>query len=147
MKILIPVDGSASSVDAVRFLVEHASWYHEEPRADLVYVQAPLPTRLPHMALTVEQLERYYREEADAVLAKPRKMLEDAGIEHEGHALVGSAAEAIVEQSRKSGSDLILIASRGLGARGSPLLGSTAVKVLYLSAAVPVMVVNSGLSF
>ena len=81
------------------------------------------------------------------MFAKPRKMLADAAIEHGTHALVGSAAEAIVEQGRKCGSDMILIASRGLGARGSPLLGSTAVKVLYLSTAAPVMVVNSGLSF
>jgi nucleotide-binding universal stress UspA family protein len=147
VKVLIPVDGSASALDAVRFLVEHPGWYRDPVRVDLVFVQPPLPARLPHTAPTLEQLERYYREEADAVFAKPRQMLVTAGIEQGAHGLVGSAAEAIVGQARQSGSDLILIASRGLGARGSPLLGSTAVKVLYLSTSVPVMVVNSGLSF
>lgn len=145
MKILVPVDGSAHSVEALKYLVEHRSWYREAPRVDLVCVQAPLPTRLPHMALSASELERYYHDEGEAVLALPRKVLDDAGIAHSDHVVVGSPAEAIVEQSRKSGSDLILIATRGLGA--SPLLGSTAVKVLYLSATVPVLVVTSRLQF
>jgi nucleotide-binding universal stress UspA family protein len=114
---------------------------------DLVCVQPPPPTRLPHMALSADQLERYYREEGEAALALPRKILDDAGIAHSEHVLIGSPAESIVEQSRKSGSDLILMATRGLGSRGSPILGSTAVKVLHLSAAVPVLTVNTGLSY
>ena len=147
MKILVPVDGSAHSVEALKYLVEHRSWYREAPRVDLVCVQPPLPARLPRMALSADQLERYFREEGEAALALPRKILDDAGIAHSGHILVGSPAESIVEQSRKSGSDLILMATRGLGSRGSPVLGSTAVKVLHLSAGVPVLTVNTGLSF
>lgn len=147
MKILVPVDGSAHAVEALKYLVGHVRWYRETPKVDLVCVQPPLPTRLPHMALSADQLERYYQEEGEAALALSRKILDDAGIAHSEHVLVGSPAESIVEQSRKSGSDLILMATRGLGGNGSPLLGSTAVKVLYLSTAVPVLMVNSGLSF
>jgi nucleotide-binding universal stress UspA family protein len=147
MKILVPVDGSAHAVEALKYLVGHARWYRETPKVDLVCVQPPLPTRLPHMALSAGELERYYREEGEAALALPRKILDDAGIAHFEHVLVGSPAESIVEQSRKSGSDLILMATRGLGSRGSPVLGSTAVKVLHLSAGVPVLTVNTGLSF
>ena len=147
MKILVPVDGSAHAVEALKYLVGHVRWYRETPKVDLVCVQPPLPTRLPHMALSADQLERYYHEEGEAVLALPRKILDDAGIAHSEHVLVGSPAESIVEQSRKSGSDLILMATRGLGSRGSPILGSTAVKVLHLSAGVPVLTVNSGLTF
>lgn len=147
MKILIPVDGSAHAVEALKYLVGHARWYRETPKVDLVCVQPPLPTRLPHMALSADQLERYYQEEGEAALALPRKILDDAGIAHSEHVLVGSPAESIVEQSRQSGSDLILMATRGLGSRGSPVLGSTAVKVLHLSAGVPVLMVNTGVSF
>jgi nucleotide-binding universal stress UspA family protein len=147
MKILVPIDGSAHSVAAVRHLIEHAGWFRDQPTVDLVCVQPPLPTRLVHMALSAHDIERYYQEEGTAALAMARSLLEQAGIAHSGHILVGAAAESIVEQSRKSGSDLILVATRGIGAAGSPLLGSTAVRILHLSTTVPVLVVNCGMSF
>ena len=144
MKILVPIDGSAHSIAALKHLIDNAAWYRERPTVDLVCVQSPLPTRLPHLALTADQLWRYYDEEGNAALATAKGMLERARIAHTTHVLVGGIAESIVQQSRKSGADLILLATRGLGAAGSPLLGSTAVKVLHLST-VPVLVVNSGL--
>ena len=147
MKILVPIDGSAHSVEALKYLVGHLRWFQGSPQVDLVHVQPPPPTRLPHLALSAKQLEDYYREEGNAALALARRILDDAGIGHSEHLLVGSPAEAIVEQSRRSGSDLILMATRGLGSHGSPILGSTAVKVLHLSSDAPVLAVNTALSY
>ena len=147
MKILVPIDGSAHSVAAVKHLIDHASWYRDRPFVDLVCVQPPLPTRLPHMALSATELERYYQEEGNAALAMARTMLARAGIAHSTHVLVGAAAESIVAQGSKSGADLILMATRGMGGAGSPLLASTTVKVLHLSSTVPVLMVNCATSF
>jgi len=147
MKILVPIDGSAHSVEAVRHLVEHVRWYRDQPTVDLVCVQPPLPTRLPHMALSAHEIERYYQEEGTAALAMAKTLLERAGIAHSAHILVGAAAESIVDQSRKSGADLILLTTRGMGGAGGPVLGSTALRTVHLSTAVPVLVVNCGMSF
>jgi nucleotide-binding universal stress UspA family protein len=144
MKILVPIDGSAHSVAALKHLLDHLDWFRETPTVDLVCVQPPLPARLPHMALTLSELERYYEEEGSASLATARSMLERAGLPHSTHVLVGVPAESIVAQSRKSRVDLILLSTRGLGAAGTPVLGSTAVKVVHLSTDVPVLVVNCG---
>ena len=147
MKILIPIDGSAHSVAAVKHLIDHPGWYRDKPVVDLVCVQPPLPTRLPHMALSANELERYYQEEGNAALGMARTMLQDAGIAHSAHVLVGAPAESIVAQGRTSRADLILMATRGMGGAGSPLLASTAVKVLHLSTTVPVLMVNCAISF
>ena len=143
MKIVVPIDGSAHSIQALNFLTEHLGWYRTVPTVDLVCVQAPLPTRLPHMALTMEELERYYSEEGETALAAACNLLERAHISYEKHILVGTPAESIVAHAAKSGADLIVIATRGMGGFGSPLLGSTAVRIQFLSRYVPVMVVNT----
>lgn len=147
MKILLPIDGSSHSIEAVKYLIEHVDWYSQPPTVDLVCVQQPLPTLLPQMAFTVDQLERYYHEAGDASLTTAKNMLERAGLTYSAHILVGPTAESIVEQSKKSGCDLILLATRGMGAAGNLLLGSTATKVIYFSTTIPVLVVNSGISF
>jgi nucleotide-binding universal stress UspA family protein len=146
MRILVPIDGSAHSVAALKHLIEHVGWFRETPTVELVCVQPPLPTRLPYMALSFGELERYYREEGNASLAAASDMLARAGLSHSTHVVVGTPAESIVEQSRKSQADLIVLATRGLGAAGTPVLGSTAAKVMHLSTAVPVLIVNCGAS-
>jgi len=145
MKILIPIDGSAHSAAAIEHLIERVEWYRTAVTVDLVCVRPPLSPRLTRMAMSVPELEDCYRAEANGSLALAKRMLDEAGIAHHQHIVVGDAAEMIVEQSRKAGADLILMASRGMG--GGVLLGSTAVKVLHLSTGVPVQVVHCRTSF
>ena len=38
MKILLAVDGSKYSLDAVDSLIEHAGWYREKPQVELLTV-------------------------------------------------------------------------------------------------------------
>jgi nucleotide-binding universal stress UspA family protein len=141
MKILLAVDGSAHSHDAVRHLIEHASWYREMPVVELVYVHLPLPD-LPYLALSADQMRKYYEDEGAASLAKAKHLLDAAGISCTTRLLVGPVAESIVNEARHAGCDLILLGTRGTGAGGNLLLGSTATKVLYFSN-LPVMVINS----
>src|SRR2546429_1540983 len=82
----------------------------------------------------------YYQEEGEARLAPAKKKLDAAGIKYNARVLVGPIAETIVKQAKESGCDLIYIGTRGMSA-ASALLGSTANKVLNLSA-VPVLLVK-----
>ena len=97
--------------------------------------------RLPGLSKLVSkaQLRQYYKEEGEAQLAEAKTMLEDAGIDYEARVLVGPVAEILVAHARAKRCDMIFIGSRGMGAAGNLLLGSTVTKVLHL-AGVPVLV-------
>ena len=70
LKVLLPVDGSESSVRATGELIKMLAWYKEPPVIDVVAVHAPVP-KLPNMNRVVsdQAIERYYAEESDAMLA------------------------------------------------------------------------------
>ena len=134
MKILLAVDGSKSSLDAVDCLIKHADWYREKPVVELLTVHLPVP-RLPRMGLVVgkNQIKQYYEEEGQAAQALAKKKLERSGIEYRASILVGSVAETIVQHAGKTRCDLILIGTHGRTEAANLLLGSVATKVLHLS--------------
>ena len=136
MKILLAVDGSAHSLDAVKCLMNHAYWYRDKPKLELVTVHRPVP-KLPGLGAAVgkAQIERYYQEEGEQALAEAKKLLERAGVPFAARILVGDPAEEIAKQAKKSGADVVYI--------GTPKkwIGSTANKVMNLSE-VPVLLVK-----
>ncbi len=142
MKILLAVDGSKQSLDAVDCLIEHADWYREKPAVELLTVHLPVP-KLPSMGIAVgkDQIERYYQEEGEAKLAAARKKLDAAGIKYEARILVGPVAETIVKHAKDARCDLVFIGTHGRTEAGNLLLGSVATKVLHLSS-VPVLLVK-----
>jgi nucleotide-binding universal stress UspA family protein len=142
MKILLAVDGSKFSLDAVDCVIEHADWYREKPTVELVTVHAPVP-KLPRMSMVVgkNQIQRYYQEEGEAALAMAKKKLDVSGIAYKASILIGPVAEMIVQQASKSRCDLIVIGTHGRTEAGNMLLGSTATKVLHISKT-PVLLVR-----
>lgn len=142
MKILLAVDGSKYSLDAVDSLIEHAGWYRERPQVELVTVHLPVP-KLPRMSLVVgkNQIQRYYQEEGEACLAAAKKRLDAAGIAYKPNILVGPVAETLVQHAAKTRCDLIFIGTHGRTAAASMVIGSTAIKVLHISKT-PVLLVR-----
>jgi len=63
LKVLLPVDGSASALNATRKLVETLGWYRETPAIELCTVHLPLP-RVPNMGQFVskEMVQKYYND-------------------------------------------------------------------------------------
>lgn len=142
MKILIAVDGSKYSLNAVRNLIEHADWYRRPLEVELVYVNPPLPYEgRARAVIGKKQIARYYQEEGETALSKAGKMLDAAGIGYAAHTLVGPVAESIVQQAKALKCDLIFIGTHGRTAAGNMLLGSVANKVLHI-ARVPVLLVR-----
>ena len=86
-------------------------------------------------------LQKYYTEEGEAMLAPAKKKLAAAKIAHQAKVLVGPIAETMVKHANPAGCDMICIGTRGMTAAANVLLGSTATKVLHLSA-IPVLVVK-----
>jgi nucleotide-binding universal stress UspA family protein len=142
MKILLAVDGSKHSLDAVQALVDHLGWYREAPQVELVTVHLPVP-RLPGMGAAVgkNQLQKYYDEEGEKQLAAARRKLDAAGVPYTPRTLVGAVAETLVKHAKDSGCDLMYIGTRGHTELGKALVGSTATKVLHISD-IPVLLVK-----
>ena len=142
MRILLAVDGSKHSLNAVQFLIEHSGWLREKPQIDLVTVHLPVP-KLPGMGAAVSkaQVEKYYQEESERSLADARKKLDAAGVRYEAHTLVGPVAETLVKHAKDKRCELICIGTRGLSELGKALVGSTATKVVHISD-VPVLLVK-----
>jgi nucleotide-binding universal stress UspA family protein len=142
MRILVAVDGSGPSLKAVQLLVDHSDWYRSPPEVELVTVHLPVP-KLPRMGLAVGkgQIERYYQEEGEAMLAAARRKLGGAGVPFQARVLVGPVAETIVKHAKVKRCDLIVIGSRGMTELGKALIGSTATKVLHISD-IPVLLVK-----
>jgi nucleotide-binding universal stress UspA family protein len=138
MKILVAVDGSKASLKAVQLLVEHCDWYRDPPAVELVAVHLPVPKV---GRLNKAQLERYYQEEGEGMLAAAKKKLDGAGIPYKATVLVGPVAETLVKHAKDKRCDLIYIGTRGMSELGKALLGSTATKVLHISD-VPVLLVK-----
>jgi len=130
MRILLAVDGSKPSMDAVNCLIDHADWYRSAPEVELLTVHLPVP-KLP--GLNKSQVQRYYEEEGQECLAAAKKRLDAAKIRHRATVLVGPVAETLVKHAKSARCDLIYIGTRGLSGVGAAILGSTAIKVLHIS--------------
>lgn len=142
MRILVAVDGSKYSLDAVKNLIDHADWYRGSLEVELVYVNPPLPYQGRISAVIgKKRIRRYYQEEGEAALMKARKMLDAAGIRYAAHIPVGPVAETIVRQAEALKCDLIFVGTHGRTAAGNMLLGSVANKVLHI-AKTPVLLVK-----
>lgn len=142
MKILIAVDGSKNSLDAVDFVIAHGEWLRETPKIELVTVHLPVP-QLPRMSAVVgkNQIQKYYDDEGKARLAAAKRKLDGARIPYEQRILVGPVAETIVNHAKDKRCDLIVIGTRGMSAVGKAVMGSTAGKVLHI-ADIPVLLVK-----
>ncbi len=141
MNILLAVDGSKNSLDAVASLISHVSWFKEPPTVRLLTVHLPVPTVGAFGGPSKKALEKYYREEGEQNLAKAKKLLDKAGIPHEDSILVGKVAEMICEFASDNKVELICMGTRGLGSAAGFVMGSVATKVLH-NAKVPVLLVK-----
>lgn len=139
MKILIAIDGSASSLGALRFVRNHGIG-GEQASITLVHVDAPLNG---HIAghLDALSIEHYHAENIKSALRAARRFLKANHTAHNEVSRIGDPAAEIIEVARRGRFDLIAMGSHGRGLLGTTLLGSVVQKVLSHSK-IPVLVVR-----
>lgn len=142
MKILLPVDGSASSSRAVRYVIQHLAGKKPATQASLVllHVDPPLIERVARY-LSTEDLARFHEDRARAAARPARNALRKAKVRFVEEHAVGDPATFIAKLAAKQRCDLIAMGSHGRGAFLSVVLGSVVMKVLSQSK-VPVLVVR-----
>lgn len=140
IRILLPIDDSNESRQAVDAFLQRLDWYRESPEVHLLNVQPPLRGDISGF-IKPELLEQYHRDEAMKAIGRARERLEASGLSPKVHVVVGHAAETIVRYAAEQGCQQIVMGSRGLGTTGSWFLGSTVTRVLHQST-VPVLVMR-----
>ena len=140
MKILVPVDGSAAALQAVRQALRMVD---QGLRASLVLANVQEPATLYEMLLAhdPEVIERVSAEAGLPLLEPARALAREAGVEHEIEVARGDPAHTLVDIVENFGCDMVVMGSRGMGTLRSALLGSVAHEVLH-AAPVPVLVVK-----
>lgn len=140
MKILIPVDGSAPALDAVR----HALRLRRDGlQASFVLATVQEPTYLYEMVLApdADVLERVTGAVGARSLKDAEALFNDAGVLFEREIGSGSVSETLMEIAGRYRCEAIIMGARGWGALRSALLGSVSHAVLQASA-VPVTIVK-----
>jgi nucleotide-binding universal stress UspA family protein len=140
MKILIPVDGSAQALDAVR----HALRLRQDGlNASFVLATVQDPTYLYERLLApdADVLDRVSGAVGSRALAGAEALFDAAGVPYAREIGSGEPAPALIEMAARHGCDAIILGARGLGALRSALMGSVSQGVLQASM-LPVTIVK-----
>jgi len=131
MKILVPVDGSQNSMEAVKVALQYA----KTAKAD-VYLMTVTPfisgLDLEISAGAMDSLNESMKSRGEEVLSKAQGILTAEGISVKTILSSSiSAADDIVGFAEKEKVDLIVIGSRGLGGKATRfIMGSVASRVV-----------------
>jgi nucleotide-binding universal stress UspA family protein len=141
MKVLIPIDGSASADRAVEHVIASTAWLKESPQVFLLNVQWKLASGNVKLFISQETINDYYREQGMAALTAARAKLDAAGLAYTYHISIGTPAEAIVQYAQEQQIDQITMGAHGEDMLSTLLLGSVVSKVLHL-ATMPVLIIK-----
>ncbi|MBS6157316.1 MAG: universal stress protein, partial [Sutterella sp.] len=108
MKILLPIDFSRSSQDAVRFVASRETLLGSNPQIEILNVHAPLK-RKSSFLFGEGALDDYYQEHAEKLFSRARRTLESAGFKVSETMLVGVPDQTIAAEAERYKADLIVM--------------------------------------
>lgn len=141
MKILLPVDGSELSLEAVRFAIRMVL---AGLRADAVLANVQEPANLYELLVAhdPEVIKKVSEEAGTHTLESAQALLNAAGVEYECEVAMGDPAHTIIDIAERFACDLIVMGARGNSALRSAMLGSVSNEVLHASP-IPVVIVKA----
>lgn len=140
MKILVPVDGSSASLDAV----QHAlALLQQGLQGSLVLANVQEPASLWELLRMhdAEAIEAMSRSAGEHSLQDAAAMCEAAGAEFVQEIATGEPAATLHDIAEEHGCDLVVMGARGKGETPGTRLGSVAHALLH-DAALPVTIVR-----
>lgn len=140
LKILLPVDGSDASLDAVRHVLRLLG-NGLTARLVLANVQEPASLYELVRAHDPDMLQQISAGAGAHMLERAEAMLKSAGVAWEREIASGDPAHVLAEMIERHGIDAVVMGARGLGAARSAIAGSVS-HWLLTHAPVPVTVVH-----
>ncbi|NCP81681.1 MAG: universal stress protein, partial [Rhodoferax sp.] len=138
MKILLPFDGSAVALEAVRFAIRMAA-DGLNTSVVLANVQEPATLYELMVAHDPQVIEQVSAQAGAHTLQPAQALLDAAGLPYESEVASGDPAHTLVDILENYGCDLVVIGASGTSTLRSALLGSVSNEVLH-AAGVPVMI-------
>lgn len=140
MKILLPVDGSELSSQAVRMAI---ALIGQGLSASVVIVNVQEPATLYEMVVAPDGavLQRVSTAAGIDALQQAEGLLMAANVVYEREIVTGDPANGIIDVAERFACDMILMGARGTSALHDALLGSVSHEVLHV-ARIPVMIVK-----
>jgi len=129
MKILVPTDGSACALRAVKYAASL------RPKVSVTLISVHDDTGLRHVKKFIpkDTVSDYLRELSDKDLSSARNALDNAGVPHDMIIKTGHVAEEIAKAAKAGKFDLIVMGAKGRSAVSDLLIGSVAQRVLTLT--------------
>jgi YjbE family integral membrane protein len=107
LKVLVPVDGSANALKAVRHAVTEYQRHHEL-ELHLLNVQRPLSCHVAQFVSSKDR-ESWHDERANEAMTEARRVLDAAGVPHEAHWVLGDRAMEICSAAQRLGAHHIVM--------------------------------------
>ena len=140
MKILVPVDGSETSLRARRHAHDLAKQMSKPAKLIVVAVDDALFPGVERK-IGAEAARQHHADNFERMFGPARKALARSKAECSYLEIVGEVADGVLSAIAKQKADLVVMGSRGNGAIKGALLGSVSMKVLANSPA-PVTIVH-----
>ena len=141
-RILLPVDGSADALAAVRHALQRCGG---APGASFVLVNVQGPPSLYEVMVAhdAERIQALRRDAGTDLLGAAEALLDAAGADYESEVASGAAEHLIIELAENYHCDAIVMGARGIGSQADEGgLGPVALAVLNTSP-VPVTIVRA----
>ena len=135
-RIVVGVDGSALSTNALEFAIEEAQLRHGHLHVTYAYPSMERPVTGSTGKDYYEQVEAAAREFMEGIM---KSAPSTEGLEVEWLAVPGNPAEVLIEAS--DGAALLVVGSRGLGGFKGLMMGSVSTQCVHHSHC-PVLVVR-----
>ncbi len=131
MKILVPTDGSACALRAVKY----AATLRPKPSVTLISVHDDVGLRHLKKFMPKGTVSDYLREQSDKELKSARAVLDKVGVPHDIIIKTGHVAEEIAKAAKVGKYDLIVMGAKGRSILSDMLVGSVAQRVLEITKA------------
>lgn len=141
MKILLPVDGSKSSLNAAKYVTKLAKDLRSKYSVTLVSIHDDIGLGHVRQFVAKSVVDDYLREVSEKELKASQKVLDTAGVKHNMVIKRGNVSQEILNLANKEKFDLIVMGSKGRTGILDALMGSVAQKV-SASAKQPVLLIK-----
>ncbi|MEI8170077.1 MAG: universal stress protein [Rhodoferax sp.] len=141
MKILLPVDGSDLSLEAVRFAIRMAQ---DGLNTSVVLANVQEPATLYELVVAHDPavIEQVSAAAGAHTLLAAEALLKEANMAYECEVASGDPAHTLIDILERFECDLVVMGASGMSSLRSALLGSVSNEVLH-AAGVPVMIIKA----
>jgi nucleotide-binding universal stress UspA family protein len=141
MKILLPIDGSKSSLNAAKYVAKLAKNSRSPVNVTLVSVHDDIGLSHVKQFVSKSVVDDYLREISEKELKPAQKILATAGIKHNMAIRRGHISKEIIALANKDKVEMIVMGAKGRSGLLDVLIGSVAQRVSS-SAKQPVLLIK-----